>query len=112
MALLHLSRAAYDRCRHILQKTGHPALKLSLRGGGCNGFEYKFDTLKELCEVHTFEHFREKEVDIYICNKSLMFLIGTEIDWTKSVMGESFVFTNPNAHSTCGCGSSFQPNDE
>jgi iron-sulfur cluster assembly accessory protein len=107
--LLHLTAAARQQCQRILRDTGHAALKLSLRGGGCNGFEYKFETLEH---PDTKLDVLRDEIDIYVCDKSLMYLIGTHIDWTRSVMGESFQFTNPNASSTCGCGSSFQPKDE
>ena len=51
--------------------------------------------------------FLKDGVNVYICNKSLLFLIGTTIDWKKNIMGETFVFNNPNATSKCGCGSSF-----
>ena len=55
------------------------------------------------------ELFNDSGVEIQICKKSLMYVIGTEIDWKKDIMGETFTFSNPLAKSSCGCGSSFNP---
>ena len=49
----------------------------------------------------------EKDLNIEVCNKSLMFVLGTTIDWKKDIMGEAFKFDNPIAKNSCGCGTSF-----
>ena len=77
-------------------------LRVGLRGGGCAGFEYVLDftTPKDYDMVFG-------EIEIYIDPVSAMHLEGTTIDYITSLMGSGFKFINPNAKSTCGCGSSF-----
>ena len=80
-------------------------LRVGVKGGGCSGFSYVLDvteTLKDTDEV--FEHHGIK----LICDsKSLLYLNGVTVDFRDEVMGRGFVFGNPNATSSCGCGSSF-----
>ncbi len=80
-------------------------LRVGVKGGGCSGFSYILD----LTEV---KKDTDEEIEIHgvkiICDpKSLLYLNGTTIDFKDEIMGRGFVFTNPNANSTCGCGSSF-----
>lgn len=80
-------------------------LKLGVKGGGCSGFSYILD----LTET---KHDQDHEFEIHgvrvICDpKSFLYLRGTEVDFKDEIMGRGFVFKNPNATSTCGCGSSF-----
>ena len=79
-------------------------LRVGLRGGGCAGFEYVLDftTPKDYDYIMIFGG-----VEIYIDPVSAMHLEGTTIDYVTSLMGSGFKFINPNAKSTCGCGSSF-----
>lgn len=80
------------------------AITLSVKGGGCAGFEYEWGTAK----VEDLEPGDE----IVSCNEgyfaikshAVMFLIGTEVDYVKSLVGSNFEIKNPNAHSSCGCG--------
>ena len=80
-------------------------LRVSVVGGGCSGFSYKMsfeDKQNEGDKV--FEHFG---VRVLIDPKSLLFLDKTQLDFSDGLNGQGFTFTNPNAKSTCGCGSSF-----
>jgi iron-sulfur cluster assembly protein len=80
-------------------------LRVSVVGGGCSGFSYKMsfeDKQNEGDKV--FEHFG---VQVLIDPKSLLFLDKTQLDFSDGLNGQGFIFTNPNAKSTCGCGSSF-----
>jgi iron-sulfur cluster assembly protein len=80
-------------------------LRVSVVGGGCSGFSYKMsfeDNQNEGDKV--FEHFGVK---VLIDPKSLLFLDKTQLDFSDGLNGQGFTFTNPNAKSTCGCGSSF-----
>ena len=80
------------------------ALRLKVQGGGCSGFSYDlyFDLPQDI--DHTFEVHGVK----LLCDQmSLMYLMGTEIDYVEGLHGAGFKFVNPNAKSTCGCGSSF-----
>ena len=80
------------------------ALRLKVQGGGCSGFSYDlyFDLPQDI--DHPFESHGVK----LICDQmSLMYLMGTEIDYVEGLHGAGFKFNNPNVKSTCGCGSSF-----
>ncbi len=79
-------------------------LRLKVQGGGCSGFAYDlyFDQPQEVDQT-----FESQGVRMVCDQMSLMYLVGTEIDYVESVQGSGFKFTNPNVKSTCGCGSSF-----
>jgi len=80
-------------------------LRVGVKGGGCSGFSYLLD----LTEQHrdTDEMFEEHDIKVVCDPKSYLYLNGTTIDFKDEVMGRGFVFNNPNATSSCGCGSSF-----
>ena len=80
-------------------------LRVGVKGGGCSGFSYILDlteTQKESDEV-----FEQHGVKIICDPKSLLYLSGTTVDFKDEIMGRGFVFSNPNATTSCGCGSSF-----
>jgi iron-sulfur cluster assembly protein len=81
-------------------------LRVGVKGGGCSGFSYMLD-LTEEAKSEADEELESNGVKILIDSKSLLYLEGTEIDFKDEVMGRGFVFKNPNATSSCGCGSSF-----
>lgn len=80
-------------------------LRVGIKGGGCSGFNYVLD----LTEQHndSDEQFDQHGIAVVCDPKSYLYLNGTKIDFKDEVMGRGFVFNNPNASSTCGCGSSF-----
>jgi len=80
------------------------ALRLKVQGGGCSGFSYDlyFDQPQE-----TDRGFDVKGVKLICDEMSLMYLVGTEVDYVEGLHGAGFKFQNPNVKSTCGCGSSF-----
>ena len=90
-------------------KNGDEAKKLYLRvgvkGGGCSGFSYTLDLTETKSDVD--ESWDIHGVDVICDSKSLLYLDGTTVDFKDEIMGRGFVFTNPNATSSCGCGSSF-----
>lgn len=79
-------------------------LRLKVQGGGCSGFAYDlfFDQAQD-----ADQSFESQGIRLVCDQMSLMYLVGTEIDYVESVQGSGFKFTNPNVKSTCGCGSSF-----
>lgn len=81
-------------------------LRVMVTGGGCSGMSYKlgFDNVPAGANDKTFE---KDGVMVIIDPKSFLFLSGTELDFTDGLNGTGFVFKNPNAKRTCGCGSSF-----
>ncbi len=80
-------------------------LRVGVKGGGCSGFSYLLDLTEEQREND--ETFEQHGVAVVCDPKSYLYLNGTKIDFRDEVMGRGFVFNNPNATNTCGCGSSF-----
>ena len=80
------------------------ALRLKVMGGGCSGFAYDlyFDQPQDIDQT-----FESNGVKMLCDQMSLMYLMGTEVDYLESLQGSGFKFSNPNVKSTCGCGSSF-----
>jgi iron-sulfur cluster assembly protein len=81
-------------------------LRVGVKGGGCSGFSYLLDLVEDE-PTEQDEQLESNGVKILIDQKSYLYLNGTEIDFRDEVMGKGFVFKNPNATSSCGCGSSF-----
>jgi len=84
---------------------GKVHLRVGVKGGGCSGFSYVLDLTETVKESD--ETFEQHGIRVICDPKSLLYLSGTVVDFKDEVMGRGFVFTNPNATSTCGCGSSF-----
>jgi iron-sulfur cluster assembly protein len=104
-----LSETAAKEIRHIIQEQELDADKVRLRvgvkGGGCSGFSYLLDLTES--QKETDEIFEQHGLKIICDPKSLLYLNGTTVDFKDEIMGRGFVFQNPNATSSCGCGSSF-----
>jgi len=102
-----LSDSAVKRVASLISEEGNPnlMLRLSVSGGGCSGFQYGF-TFDEV--VNEDDTAMEKGgVTLLIDPMSYQYLVGAEIDYQEGLEGAQFVIKNPNAQSTCGCGSSF-----
>ena len=80
-------------------------LRVGVKGGGCSGFSYTLDLTEATQESD--ESWEQHGVEVICDSKSMLYLEGTTVDFKDEMMGRGFVFTNPNATSTCGCGSSF-----
>jgi len=80
-------------------------LRVGIKGGGCSGFSYLLDLTEQSNDND--ESFEQNGIKIICDPKSLLYLNGTTIDFKDDLMQRGFVFNNPNATSTCGCGSSF-----
>jgi len=80
-------------------------LRVGVKGGGCSGFSYVLDLTES--QKDSDELFEQHGIKIICDPKSLLYLNGTTIDFRDELMGRGFVFSNPNATSSCGCGSSF-----
>ena len=91
-------------------------LRVSIIGGGCSGFQYNFSFDEEIHEDDIIVVQKctnaEKSVRLVIDSMSYPYLQDAEIDYIQGIQGEQFVIRNPNAKTTCGCGSSFSMNDE
>jgi len=98
---------AADKVRQLIDEEGNPDLKLRVfvSGGGCSGFQYGFSFEEDRQEDDTA--MEKNGVMLLIDPMSYQYLVGAEIDYQENVEGAQFVIKNPNATSTCGCGSSF-----
>ncbi len=104
-----LTDAAVARIRALMEQGKVPAeggLRLAVQGGGCSGLSYavRFDTRQtDKDKVFTYEG----GVRVFVDPKSLIYLAGMIVDYKNDLMQQGFVFENPNAQKSCGCGSSF-----
>ena len=101
------SVAAGERVAQVLAKSpGKRALRVSVEGGGCSGFSYKFDLTGR--EANPDDQVIERAGGrVYVDPVSAMYMGGSEIDFVDEFMGQSFQVRNPNATANCGCGTSF-----
>ncbi len=99
--------SAADKVRQLVDEEGNPELKLRVfvQGGGCSGFQYGFTFDEVINEDDT--QMSKNGVTLLIDAMSLQYLGGAEIDYKEDLQGAQFVIKNPNATTTCGCGSSF-----
>lgn len=104
---MQLETSAVTKLRELIAEEGNPDIKLRVfvQGGGCSGFSYGF-TFDEVKNEDDFD-FNYEEVQVLVDAMSMQYLQGATIDYREDVMGSSFVINNPNAATTCGCGSSF-----
>jgi iron-sulfur cluster insertion protein len=99
--------SAVEKVQALIDEEGNPALKLRVfvQGGGCSGFQYGFTFDEEVSEEDTV--MEKRGVQLLIDAMSYQYLVGAEIDYKDDLNGAQFVIKNPNATTTCGCGSSF-----
>ncbi|GAB4168633.1 MAG: iron-sulfur cluster insertion protein ErpA [Wenzhouxiangellaceae bacterium] len=104
---LVFSEAAARKVRELILAEGNPELKLRLyiTGGGCSGFQYgfTFDTRTDEDDIRV----ERDGVTLVIDPLSFQYLEGAEVDYSETLQGARFIVRNPNAKTTCGCGSSF-----
>ncbi|MEG3135199.1 iron-sulfur cluster insertion protein ErpA [Rouxiella sp. T17] len=104
---LQFTEAAARKVKNLVADEENPALKLRvyITGGGCSGFQYGF-TFDD--KINDGDMTIEKSgVALVVDPMSLQYLVGGSVDYTEGLEGSRFVVTNPNAKTTCGCGSSF-----
>lgn len=105
--MVTITQTAATKLQSLIEENGSitPYVRVSVKGGGCSGLSYdlSFDntqnTSDTLCE--------DKGIKILIDKKSVLYLFGTELEFTDGLNGKGFQFINPNATRTCGCGESF-----
>ncbi len=107
MTSIVFTDSAALKVKSLLAEENNPALKFRayITGGGCSGFEYGFTFDEAQSEDDTV--IENQQVTLLIDPMSFQYLVGAEIDYVSDVNGERFVIRNPNAKTTCGCGSSF-----
>lgn len=105
--MVTMNPGAITKIKELLAEENNPNLKLRMfvQGGGCSGFQYGF-TFDEEQNDDDFD-FEFEGVHLLVDSMSSQYLQGAEIDYTESLSGSQFSIKNPNAQTTCGCGSSF-----
>ena len=103
---ISLSETAADRISHFIEQRGKGVgLRLAVKTTGCSGMAYVMEFADEIAEEDTV--FEDRGVTILVDPKSVIYLDGTELDYTREGLNEGFQFNNPNEKDRCGCGESF-----
>ena len=104
---LNFTSAAAQKVGQLIEQEGNPELKLRvyIQGGGCSGFQYGFTFDEEIQDGDT--EIDKLGVTLLVDPLSVQYLTGAEIDYREDLSGAQFIIRNPNATTTCGCGSSF-----
>ena len=117
-ASIHFSVSAADKVASLIAEEENPLLNLRvyITGGGCSGFQYGFTFDEKIQEDDTVIEQQcsngQLAVKLLVDSMSFQYLTDAEIDYVQGIQGEQFVIRNPNAKTTCGCGSSFSIADE
>ena len=104
---LVFTESAAAKVKELIDEEGNPELKLRvfINGGGCSGFQYGFTFEEDVNDDDT--KVEKGGVTLLVDPLSFQYLVGAEIDYSEGLQGSQFVIKNPNAKTTCGCGSSF-----
>ncbi|MEO6884040.1 MAG: iron-sulfur cluster assembly accessory protein [Bacteroidia bacterium] len=106
--MITVSENAKQHALSLIQQEKHPLdsfIRVGVEGGGCSGLSYKLEFDNQMKEGD--QVFEDKGIKVVVDKKSFLYLIGTELDYSGGLNGKGFVFINPNASRTCGCGESF-----
>ena len=106
--MITVSENAKEHALALMLAEKHPEgsfIRVGVDGGGCSGLSYKLEFDHQLKEGD--QEFSDKGIKIVVDRKSFLYLVGTELDYTGGLNGKGFIFKNPNASRTCGCGESF-----
>ena len=105
--MINISDAARDRLLQLLNtdEAGGDFVRVGVESGGCSGLSYKlgFDNEKKIDD----ELIKDNGISLLVNKKSFLYLVGTTLEFSDGLNGKGFVFNNPNANRTCGCGESF-----
>ncbi len=106
--MITVTENAKNHALNLIKEENRPVdsfIRVGVDGGGCSGLSYKleFDNIIKDGD----QMFEDKGVKIVVDRKSFLYLVGTELEYTGGLNGKGFVFNNPNASRTCGCGESF-----
>ena len=106
-ALFSLTSSAKTRLRHLItnHKTPAAGIRVGVKKGGCNGYVYTMTFAEKV--LPTDEIVKDEDITVIVDPKAVFAITGTEMDYVTSKLKSEFVFTNPNAKGTCGCGESF-----
>ncbi len=103
-----ITEKAAEKIKYFAAKDGmtdNVGLRVAVKGGGCSGMTYDLDITDQ--ELETDKVVEQYGVKVMVDKKSFIFLVGTELDFSDGLNGKGFIFSNPNATKSCGCGTSF-----
>jgi iron-sulfur cluster assembly protein len=105
--MINITHSAKDQAIKLMTENGkeNSFIRVGVQGGGCSGLMYQLDFDNELKENDKV--FESDGIKIVVEKKSYLYLVGTTLDYSGGLNGKGFVFVNPNADRTCGCGESF-----
>ena len=106
--MIKVSDSAKAQVSHLIAAENYPEgsfIRVGVEGGGCSGLMYQLKFDHELREGD--QVFEDNGVKVVVDKKSFLYLVGTELEYSGGLNGKGFVFKNPNASRTCGCGESF-----
>jgi len=107
--MIQVSEKAKLKAIELMREDGYDAsidfIRVGVKSGGCSGLSYELTFDKE--EKENDKVFENNDIKIIVDKKSFLYLVGTELDYSGGLNGAGFVFKNPNANRTCGCGESF-----
>jgi iron-sulfur cluster assembly protein len=107
--MIQVSEKAKLKAIELMKEDGYDAsidyIRVGVKSGGCSGLSYELTFDKE--ERENDKVFENNDIKIIVDKKSFLYLVGTELDYSGGLNGTGFVFKNPNANRTCGCGESF-----
>ena len=102
---IEITKSAQDHIFNVLKQDNAKYFRITVLGGGCAGFQYKFDFDNNIKEDDVL--IKTDKINVLIDNISLKYIKSSTIDYVKELIGSSFKITNPQASSSCGCGTSF-----
>ena len=105
--MINISDSARDRLLHLLDKdtAQKQFVRVGVESGGCSGLSYKLDF--DNAKNEDDELIEDNKIKLLVNKKSFLYLVGTTLEFSDGLNGKGFVFNNPNASRTCGCGESF-----
>ena len=105
-SVINVTSIAKKQLINIMNINKSKYILFNVEGGGCNGLKYNLEPNND--EPNKIDEMvKIDDLKINVCGKSLLYLLGTTIDWTEDIMGSRFTFENPNASAKCGCGTTF-----
>lgn len=105
--MIEVTESAKNQALHLMSQDNKDGyfIRVGVKGGGCSGLMYDLDFDNEIKD--TDKEFESNGIKVVVDKKSFLYLVGTKLDFSGGLNGKGFVFVNPNAERTCGCGESF-----
>lgn len=105
--MITVTESAKNQAIKLMEEDGkaNAFIRVGVKGGGCSGLMYQLEFDTELKEED--KSFEDNGIKVVVDKKSFLYLVGTTLDYSGGLNGKGFVFVNPNADRTCGCGESF-----